>query len=293
VCSGIGGCAAAWHPLGWETAFFAEIESFPAAVIEHHYAGVPNAGDFTSIKGDEYGPIELLVGGTPCQSFSVAGLRGGLSDDRGNLALEFLKLAGRTRPRWIVWENVPGVLSSESHTAPDPCAPPPPLDMGRDGQEVETEDEYTAEELHALNCFLAGLSELGYGIAYRILDAQYFGVPQRRRRIFVVGHLGDWRAAAAVLFERHSLQGHPAPSRKTGEDVTGTIGARASAGGGFGGDFETTGGLQPATFRQTELGGYVPDESASTLKSRDHKDSTDLIAFGFSAGQSAEAGTIA
>jgi hypothetical protein len=115
VCSGIGGCAAAWHPLGWETAFFAEIESFPAAVIEYHYAGVPNAGDFTLIKGDEYGPIELLVGGTPCQSFSVAGLRGGLSDDRGNLALEFLKLAGRTRPRWIVWENVPGVLSSESH----------------------------------------------------------------------------------------------------------------------------------------------------------------------------------
>jgi DNA (cytosine-5)-methyltransferase 1 len=128
--------------------------------------------------------------------------------------------------------------------------------MGRDGQEVETEDEYTAEELHALNCFLAGLSELGYGIAYRILDAQYFGVPQRRRRIFVVGHLGDWRAAAAVLFERHSLQGHLAPSRKTGERIAGTI-KGGSGERGYPDPSDGNGGGLIDTFRKTELGGYV------------------------------------
>ena len=182
VCSGIEAATVAWHPLGWEPAFFSEIEKFPRAVLAHHYPHVPCHGDFTTIKGDEYGPIDLLVAGTPCQSFSVAGLRGGLADDRGNLALEFLRLAQRTRPRWLVFENVPGVLSSSG---------------GRD-----------------FGSIVGGMAELGYGFAYRVLDAQYFGVPQRRRRVFLVGHLGDWRRAAAVLFERESLSGHPAPSRE-------------------------------------------------------------------------------
>ena len=182
VCSGIEAATAAWHPLGWEAAFFSEIEAFPRAVMAHHYPNVPCHGDFTTIGADEYGPIDLLVGGTPCQSFSVAGLRGGLGDDRGNLALEFLKLAQRTRTKWLVWENVPGVLSSSG---------------GRD-----------------FGSILGGLVELGYGFAYRVLDAQHFGVPQCRRRVFVVGYLGDWRPAAAVLFERESLQGNPPPSRQ-------------------------------------------------------------------------------
>ena len=194
VCSGIEAATAAWHPLGWEPAFFSEIEPFPRAVLAHHYPDVPLHGDFTTIEGDEYGAIDLLVGGTPCQSFSVAGLRGGLDDDRGNLALEFLRLADRTRPRWLVWENVPGVLSSNG---------------GRD-----------------FGAILGGMVELGYGFAYRVLDAQYFGVAQRRRRVFVVGYLGDTTRAAAVLFERHSLQGHPAPCREKGKDVAGTIAAR-------------------------------------------------------------------
>jgi DNA (cytosine-5)-methyltransferase 1 len=188
VCSGIEAATAAWHPLGWQPAFFSEIEPFPRAVLAHHYPGVPLHGDFTTIGADEYGPIDLLVGGTPCQSFSIAGLRGGLADDRGNLALEFLRLADRTRPRWVVWENVPGVLSSNG---------------GRD-----------------FGAILGGLVELGYGFAYRVLDAQHFGVPQRRRRVFVVGYSGDWRRAAAVLFERHSLSGHPAPRRETGEGAS-------------------------------------------------------------------------
>jgi DNA (cytosine-5)-methyltransferase 1 len=187
VCSGIEAATVAWHPLGWQPAFFSEIEAFPRAVLQHHYPDVPLHGDFTTIGADEYGPIDLLVGGTPCQSFSIAGLRGGLADDRGNLALEFLRLADRKRPRWLVWENVPGVLSSGG---------------GRD-----------------FGSILGGMVELGYGFAYRVLDAQFFGVPQRRRRVFVVGHLGDWRRAAAVLFERHSLSGHPAPRREAREAV--------------------------------------------------------------------------
>ena len=211
VCSGIEAATAAWHHMGWEAAFFSEIEKFPCAVLEHRYPDVPLHGDFTTIKENEYGKIDLLVGGTPCQSFSVAGLRGGLDDDRGNLALEFCRLAQREQPRWIVWENVPGVLSSSG---------------GRD-----------------FGSILGALEDLGYGLAYRVLDAQYFGVAQRRRRVFVVGYLGDWRPAAAVLFERHSMSGHPAPSREARKDVAPTISARTKGGGGLGTDFECDGGL--------------------------------------------------
>jgi len=189
VCSGIEAASVAWHPLGWKPAFYSEIEKFPREVLAHHYPDVPLHGDFTTIGENEYGSIELLVGGTPCQSFSIAGLRKGLSDERGNLALQYLKLAQRERPRWLVWENVPGVLSSNG---------------GRD-----------------FGCFLGGLVKLGYGFSYRVLDAQYFGVAQRRRRVFVVGHLGDWRPSAAVLFERQSLSGDIAPSREARKAASG------------------------------------------------------------------------
>ena len=223
VCSGIGTDALAWHPLGWETSFFAEIEPHCCKVLEHRFPDVPNLGDFTKIAReggtDAPGPIDLLAGGTPCQSFSVAGLREGLDDPRGNLALEFLALADRLRPRWVVWENVPGVLSSVSNDAPDPDPPPPPLDMERDGQEVETEDEHEAEEIHAFNSFLAALSELGYGFSSRVLNAEYFGVPQRRRRVVLICYLGDWRPACAVLVERQSLLRNPPPSREEGPAV--------------------------------------------------------------------------
>ena len=187
VCSGVEAATAAWHPLGWQPQWFSEIEAFPSAVLAHHYPGTPNHGDMTTFKEWPDDPIDLLVGGTPCQSFSVAGLRKGLDDPRGNLMLTYLAIAERYKPRWLVWENVPGVLSSN---------------RGRD-----------------FGTFLGALGQLGYGFAYRVLDAQYFGVAQRRRRVFVVGYLGDWRRAAAVLFERESLSGHPAPRRETREEV--------------------------------------------------------------------------
>jgi DNA (cytosine-5)-methyltransferase 1 len=194
VCSGIEAATVAWHPLGWKPVAFSEIERFPSEVLAHHYPQTPNLGDMTKFKEWNFGSnIDVFVGGTPCQSFSVAGLRKGLDDPRGNLMLTYLAIADKFRPRWLVWENVPGVLSSNG---------------GKD-----------------FGTFLGGLGELGYGFAYRVLDAQYFGVAQRRRRVFVVGYLGDWRPAAAVLFERHSLSGNIAPSREKGKKTTSPTGA--------------------------------------------------------------------
>ena len=189
VCDGIGAAHVAWQPLGWQCQWTSEIEPFPVAVVEHHY-GFRNLGDMTKITEEmiDGSPVDLLVGGTPCQSFSVAGLRGGLADPRGNLALRFVQLAAVMQPRWVVWENVPGVLSSGK---------------GRD-----------------FGTFIGALGELGYGFAYRVLDAQWFGVAQRRRRVFVVGYLGDWRRAAAVLFERESVFGNPPTRGATGQGTS-------------------------------------------------------------------------
>ncbi len=218
VCSGVEAATVAWHGLGWEPQWFSEIEKFPSEVLQHHYPDVPNLGDMTKFKEWSDDPIDLLVGGTPCQSFSVAGLRKGLDDPRGNLMLTYVAIAARYRPRWLVWENVPGVLSSN---------------RGRD-----------------FGTLLTALGKIGYGFAYRVLDAQYFGVAQRRRRVFVVGYLGDWRRAAAVLFERESMSGHPAPSREAKQETTGYtessfgnysegVGTVRAAGGTVGGGSET------------------------------------------------------
>lgn len=271
VCSGIEAASAAWRPLGWETVGFSEIEAFPNAVLAHHYPDVPNLGDMTKYEEwPDVGPIDVLVGGTPCQSFSVAGLRGGLADARGNLALVFCRLVDALRPRWLVWENVPGVLSSTSHDAPDPVPPPSPLDLGRDGQEVETRDEYDAEEVHAFNCFLAALSELGYEWAYRILDAQYAGLAQRRKRVFVVAHLGDWRGPAAVLLERAGLRGDPPPRHEAGQTVAPCVRGGTDSGSNEPGDKVAA----PIVGGTDGSGGYRNDADtadnliASTVRSR-------------------------
>ena len=192
VCSGIEAATVAWHPLGWQPLAFAEIDKFPSLVLAHHYSEVPNYGDFTQITLDSLpSRPDILVGGTPCQDFSVAGLRAGLDGARGQLTIEFVRLAERLRPRWLVWENVPGVLSA---------------DRGR-----------------AFGTFLWALGKIGYGVAYRVLDAQYFGVPQRRRRVFVVGCLGDWRRAAAVLFERACFEGNNQAGKKSKGRIANTI----------------------------------------------------------------------
>lgn len=212
LCSGIEAASVAWAPLGWRAQFFSEIDPFACAVLGHHYPNVPNLGDMTRFKDWPDATLDLLCGGTPCQSYSVAGLRAGLDDPRGDLMLTFGAVAARYRPRWLVWENVPGVLSSNE---------------GRD-----------------FGAFLGLLGHIGYGFAYRVLDAQYIrvdgyarAVPQRRQRVFVVGCLGDWRSAAAVLLERESLRGDPAPRRSAGARVACTLtrGAEGRGGSGYAG----------------------------------------------------------
>ena len=244
VCSGIEAATCAWHPLGWKAQWLAEIEPFPSAVLAHHYPDVPNLGDMTKLAAQVLaGRIpapDILVGGTPCQAFSVAGMREGLADPRGALTIKYVELADATdiiRTRRgepeavIVWENVPGVLSDKGN---------------------------------AFGCFLGALagedSELQpagkrwtdagcvYGpkrtIAWRILDAQYFGLAQRRRRVFVVASARAGFDPAAVLFEREGVRRDTAPSRGEGQDVAGTISSRTTGGGGLGTDFECAGGLQ-------------------------------------------------
>jgi DNA (cytosine-5)-methyltransferase 1 len=216
VCSGIEAATVAWHPLGMRAAWFAEIEPFPSAVLAHHYPEIPNHGDFTRLIQERPAAVDVLVGGTPCQAFSVAGLRGGLADPRGNLALAFVALVDALRPRWVVWENVPGVLSSGG---------------GRD-----------------FGSFLGALGELGYGWAYRVLDAQYFGLAQRRQRVFVVASPGDWRGPAAVLFEPESVRRDSPPRRQAGAGVAGSLGSGASDGRGWrvGADEAAGGQVVPA-----------------------------------------------
>jgi DNA (cytosine-5)-methyltransferase 1 len=189
VCSGIEAASKAWEPIGWKPVAFSEIEPFPSAVLKHHWPKVPNLGDMSKYEqwNIQSGSIDLLVGGTPCQSFSVAGLRQGLKDPRGNLMLTYLAIAERLKPRWLVWENFPGVLSSNG---------------GKD-----------------FGSFLGALGELGYEWAYRVLDAQWFGVAQRRRRVFVVAHLGEGNLAAKVLFESESVRRDTPPSREAGKGV--------------------------------------------------------------------------
>lgn len=273
MCSGIEAASVAWHDLGFEPVGFSEIEKFPSAVLAHHWPDVPNLGDLTQHHGwpNTLRP-DLIVGGTPCQAFSVAGLRRGLEDPRGNLTLVFLGLLEQFRPRWVVWENVPGVLSDSTG---------------------------------AFGAFLGGLAKLGYGFAYRVLDAQHFGVPQRRRRVFVVACLGDWRRAAAVLFEPESMRGDHPPRREAGQGVAPILSARTKGGGGLGTDFDIDGGLiSPAVTSKWAKGSGGPSgdecqnliaahttgagfwqEGFGTLRGREQDSHENLLAFAFDCEQ--------
>lgn len=317
VCSGIEAASKAWEPIGWKPAWFSEIEPFPSAVLAHHWPEVTNLGDMTKIadavRAGEVEAPDVLVGGTPCQAFSIAGLREGLSDDRGQLTLSYVELANaidaKRRERGepesiIVWENVPGVLSSKDN---------------------------------AFGCFLAGLagesSELQpaggkwthagcvsgpeRAVCWRVLDAQFFGVAQRRRRVFVIASARGDIDPAKILFESEGMRRDTPPRRKAGEEVAGTLKARANSGGwshdvdmAAGGYMQVvgshwddpanphptlnqshnTGGIGASnqevfsqrgsgiigTYRMKAFGEYADDETASTVKARDHKDATYL-----------------
>ena len=276
LCRGIEAASVAWEPLGWQPAWFAEIEPFPCAVLQHHWPHIPNHGDMTQLVGKILnGSIEapdVLVGGTPCQAFSVAGLRGSLDDERGNLtlvlirildAIDFIRARNGQPPCILVWENVPGVLNTKDN---------------------------------AFGCFLGGLAGESlplepagkkwtnagavFGpareIAWRILDAQYFRVPQRRRRVFLVASAGS-ADPAEILFERQGETGDFGAGAETREDpaafIDGSFGTyRQSA---VGGTVKTGGG--PITMRMRGLGDYTEDDAGSTVKARDHKSATDLV----------------
>ena len=264
VCSGIEAATVAWHNLGWTPVGFSEIEPFPSAVLAHHYPNVPNFGDMTQHEQwpIEPGSIDLLVGGTPCQSFSVAGLRKGLHDPRGGLMLTYLEIARRLRPRWVVWENVPGVLSSNG---------------GRD-----------------FGSFLGAMGLLGYGVAYRILDAQWCrthghprAVPQRRRRVFVVGCLGDWERATKVLFERESVQRDSAPRRATRQGAASDAEAGVGAGGFYGGADSDCSDTVTSKWSKgsggpsgNECGLFVAQQVAATLGNRGLRSHTEIDGHG-------------
>jgi DNA (cytosine-5)-methyltransferase 1 len=217
VCSGIEAASVAWGPLGWTAAWFSEIEPFPCAVLKHHYPDVPNLGDMTKlpdlIRSGQVEVPDLLCGGTPCQAFSVAGLRQSLNDERGNLSLTFCEIADaidEQRKSIIFWENVPGVLSTKDNAfgcflgalaGEDDALVPPGGRWANAG-------------------FIDGPKR---AVAWRVLDAQYFGVAQRRRRVFVVASARADFDPAAVLFEFDGVRRDSAPSREARQTVTGTI----------------------------------------------------------------------
>jgi len=270
VCSGIEAASVAWHPLGYRSAWLAEIEAFPAAVLAYHYPEVPNLGDMTKIATEVLsGTVEapdVLVGGTPCQAFSVAGMRAGLQDARGKLTIEFVRLADAIdhvriargqQPAVTVWENVPGVLSDRGN---------------------------------AFGCFLGALAgedcelqpsgkrwtDAGcvYGpkraIAWRVLDAQYFGLAQRRRRVFVVASAREGFDPASVLFEREGVRRDTPPRRGQGQDTAGTLASRTGAGGFPGTDEACSGYVQPVSVslrgREGGATAELGDEVAGCLR---------------------------
>ncbi len=313
VCSGIEAASVAWHPLGWQCIGVAEIEPFPAFVLAHHYgAGRPkympnpgepgiklkdqrsrktalkavsrlpvesvltNWGDFTKIDTKTLGRVDILAGGTPCQAFSVAGLRQSLADARGNLSLEFVRLAHELAAnnglRNVVWENVVGVLSTKDNAfgcflaglvgADSPIEPPRRGKWARHGM-------VTGPKGRA---------------AWAVKDGQFFGVAQRRRRVLVVADFGNGADPAAVLFEPESMFRDTPPSREKGKDVAPKISARTKGGGGLGTDFDLDGGLRVQTFDRQSNSEYGEAGIASTVSARDYKSPTDLVAHAIQAG---------
>lgn len=304
VCSGIEAASIAWEPLGWKPAWFAQFDpehnyarqpDFPSRVLAHHWPDVPNLGDMTQIADlIRWGAVaapDVLVGGTPCQAFSVAGMRKGLKDPRGQLTISFGELADaideqRDTPCTIVWENVPGVLNSKDNAfgcflallAGESCELQPP---GRKWTNA--------------GC-VSGPKRV---VAWRVLDAQYFGVAQRRRRVFVIASADPNFDPTAILFESDSVRRDTPPSRETGSKVAGNAGQGFKTGSHWDGEqyphpslsqsfntggigqsnqevFSQRGAGLVGAYRMVAFGEYADDDTASTCKARDYKDATDL-----------------
>lgn len=272
--SGIEAATAAWHPLRWECVAVSEIEPFPCAVLAHHYPQVPNLGDVTKVTEEDIkalGPIDIVVFGSPCQDLSVAGLRKGFTCEstntitRSGLFFVAMRIVSWARQhcgcRFALWENVPGAFSSSKgrdfatvveHMAGLEDLPVPATGWGTEGVAVGTE----------------GLVE------WAVLDAQWFGVAQRRRRVFALADFGDWSGRPPILLEPESLRGNSPPSREAGQ-VAPTSPARSLGGGGLGTDFDLDGGVIQ-TFDYQSSGEYGTANVAATLSARDYKSAKDL-----------------
>ena len=327
--SGIEAASVASRDFGWEPVAFSDIEPFANALLAHHYPQVPNLGNITTIDWSPYhGKTDIVVAGPPCQAFSVAGLRQSLADPRGNLTLEYMRAIHAIKPRWMLAENVPGILSAQGNPFGSFLA-------GLAGYDapIESFNDKPLNDKWPACGHLVAANEESYSLAWRILDAQHFGVPQRRRRVFVVGHLGRecWWKPIEVLLERGGLPRNSAQGGKAGKDLasstrsciavcTGHTNANGSnvsidvsptldratpaavlvteayPAGSFG-DYqlgvgtlrsgkrgeetivcmERDQGQAPLLARMTALGQYEIDGTASTMKSRDYKDATDLV----------------
>ncbi len=250
--SGIEAASVAWGPLGWTPVAFAEIEPFCCDLLAKRFPEVPNLGDVSGVDWTEYeGSVDVVIGGSPCQAFSLAGRRLGLMDERGQLMLEFVRCVREAKPRWVIWENVPGVLSQ---------------DRGR-----------------AFGTLLGELEDCGYALAWRVLDAQFFGVPQRRRRVFLIGHPMPG-CAAGVLFEPDCMRGDNPPSREKRAQLAADAQRRAGCGHRVL-PFDTKQMTSPQNGSNPQWG-----DPCHPLCAQGH---TPTVCIGFSAGQSATAGSIA
>ena len=256
--SGIEAASVAWAPLGWRPLAFAEADAFPSAVLRERFPSVPNLGDVTKVNwrgfAKEFGRPDVLVGGSPCQSFSIAGTRTGLGGASG-LMWEYVRAVREVRPRWLLWENVPGALSSTN---------------GED-----------------FGCLLRSLDALGYGLAWRVLDAQFFGVAQRRERVFLVGRLGDPGGPCQVLFEPDCLSWNPPQGREKRKELAAAAGRRpvcagfkyfaGSGANGVGHEEESCNTLLCMTDTQTHSS-VTDDGTCGTVTSHSKKDAP-VVAF--------------
>ena len=197
--SGIGGMDLGLERAGWRSAWQVEIDKYRTKVLERHWPDVPRFTDVRAVGDAELGRVDLIAGGFPCQDISVAGARAGLDGERSGLWFEFIRVVEEIRPAWVLIENVPGLLSS------------PKGDPGRDFEII-----------------VEGLAERGYGVAWRVLDSQYFGVPQRRRRVYIVGHLGA-PCPPEVLLEPESCERNPTESGESKTDIAPSLRRRADS----------------------------------------------------------------